>query len=104
MAAPEQLLRDDEIALIASCLLAAEEGPFFSDWEFQTLFGIERSELAEVRQRWPNVDLGEEQVECAVMNSMVMLIMYPHGVEDALRAYVPGGRKEIERLLATLDH
>lgn len=53
MTAPEQLLRDDEIALIAACLLAAEEGPFFPNWEFQTLFGIERAELAEVRRHWP---------------------------------------------------
>lgn len=98
MTAPEELLSKDDIALVAVCLLAAEQGPFFPDWEFQTLFGIERSELADVRRRWPSVDLGDEQVKCAVMNSISMLIIYPLGEEDALRTYIPGGRKEIKPL------
>jgi hypothetical protein len=32
------------------------------------------------------------------MNSIPLLLGYPHGEEDALRKLVPGGRKEIAQL------
>jgi alginate production protein len=35
------------------CLCAAAEGPFFPDWEFQLLFGLERARVAEIVARCP---------------------------------------------------
>ena len=56
---PGELLTQEEIRIISACLLAAEEGPFFSDWEFQTLFGVERPVLRNVRLHWPHVSLSD---------------------------------------------
>ena len=50
-----ELLTQEEIRIISACLLGAEEGPFFPDWEFQTLFGVERPVLRNVRLHWPSV-------------------------------------------------
>jgi crotonobetainyl-CoA:carnitine CoA-transferase CaiB-like acyl-CoA transferase len=100
---PIELLAPDDIALIAACLLASDEGPFFPDWEFQTLFGVERGELRRVRMRWPNVSLIEETVYVSVMNSIVHLLAYPHREEEALLRYVPEGRDRIRRLADKLN-
>jgi len=97
-AAPSELLGPDDVALVAACLLASDEGPFFPDWEFHTLFGVERGELRSVRMRWPNVSLAEETVYLSVMNSIAHLLGYPHGEEEALLRYVPEGQDRIRQL------
>lgn len=93
--APNELLDPEEIALVAACLLAAEEGPFFPDWEFQTLFGIERSDLRKVRLSWPNVSLDDQAVYLSVVNSLAHLLGYPYSQENEFRRYVPQGRSKI---------
>ena len=65
--------------LVGKCLDAAFSGPFFPEWEFSTLFGLERGELDRVRQQWPDVDPEREDVELAVINSLNNLLGYPHG-------------------------
>jgi hypothetical protein len=70
---PSELLDRDDIALVRACLLASDEDPFFPDWEFQALFGIERSQLGDVRRRWPNVSLTEEAVYLSVINAIANL-------------------------------
>jgi hypothetical protein len=98
MTAPTALFSTDEIKLISACLLAAETGPFFPAWEFQTLFGVTRSELAAVRSRWPDVSFDDESVYLSVMNSVGNLLGYPHGKEDALRTYSSEGLSKIRHL------
>lgn len=34
--------------LILAALTAAHDGPYFEDWEFQTLMGVTKAEVAEV--------------------------------------------------------
>ena len=72
---------DEDRAIIAESLKAAAEGPFFPDWEFSTLFGIERTEVAEVAQLWPHVNEFDKRVELAVNNALGNLAGYPHGHE-----------------------
>ena len=38
-------LSDMDKAIVGQALRAAADGPFFPDWEFHTLFGLERSEV-----------------------------------------------------------
>src|SRR5262249_89767 len=97
---PSEALDRNDIALVAACLPASDEGPFFPDWEFQTLFGGERSQFRDVRRRWPDVSLAERTVSLSIMNAMANLIGYPHGEERALLQYVPEGR---DRLLQLAD-
>jgi hypothetical protein len=77
-------------------LKAAAAGPFFPDWEFQTLFGIERQVLAEVANRWPDVDPAKD-VELAVVGSMNHLLGYPHGY--SLEGLVGHGPEAIRAVL-----
>jgi len=44
-----------EIQLIGDCLLAAADGPFFEDWEYATLFGLDRAEVTRIAGEWPRV-------------------------------------------------
>jgi hypothetical protein len=103
MTSPSDLLRPDEISIISRCLIAAEEGPFFPEWEFETLFGVNRAEIRNVRLRWPNVSLKDEMVYVSIFNSLTHLIAYPHGDEKALQRYVPEGRSKIRQVLDRLS-
>jgi hypothetical protein len=73
---------EEDQEIIAECLKAAVEGPFFPDWEFSTLFGLERAEVAEISRTWPNVDESDERVDLAVNNALGNLAGYPHGREQ----------------------
>lgn len=39
-----------DIQAFRESLLAAARGPFFPDWEFHTLFGLERSEVESIAE------------------------------------------------------
>jgi hypothetical protein len=81
---PEQAdqLTPKDIAVIGEVLHLAADGPLFPDWEFQTLFGIERNEMREVAKRWPKVDFTAETVRAAVLVSLVWTEVYPHGCHE----------------------
>ena len=53
-------LTEKEMELVRQCLRAAVQGPFFPDWEFHTLFGLEREDVAAVLSRWPDLDDSRE--------------------------------------------
>ena len=72
---------DEDRQVIADSLRASVEGPFFPDWEFATLFGLERVEVAEVLRAWPGIDASDERVDLAVNNALGNLVGYPHGHE-----------------------
>lgn len=91
-------LSDEDVKIIGDCLAAVIEGPFFPEWEFQTLFGLERADVARVARSWPNISAEDETVDLAVNNALVNLTGYPHG-ED-LNRFVSATP---ERLLEILD-
>jgi hypothetical protein len=76
----EQLSESDKIA-IGQALRAAADGPFFPDWEFQTLFGLQRSEVRAIADAWPQPTASAENVTIAVNNSLNNLLGYPHSME-----------------------
>ncbi len=73
-----------DVDLIRRCLRAVVEGPFVDDWEFHTLFGLTRAEVAEVWRAWPErlADTG-----LAVNNTVAHLWGYPHGLDAQLREW-----------------
>lgn len=75
---------EEDRKIIGECLVAAVNGPFFPDWEFSTLFGLERAEIDRVARSWPDVDEQDETVALAVNNALANLAGYPHG-EDLSR-------------------
>jgi hypothetical protein len=91
-------LSDSDIRLIGACLHAVANGPFIPDWEFGTLMGLTRAECASVAARWPSVDLADNEVRRAVMNSVNHLVGYPIDHEDQWDHYIPASHEAISAL------
>jgi hypothetical protein len=92
----------DDLALIRACLDAAVVGAFFEEWEFHTLFGLEREEVARVRDGWPD-NASEPNAELAVRNSIANLLGYPHGQDAELRRLLCVDRTSLRELLDRID-
>ena len=88
--------RDGEV--LRACLRAAAEGPFFPDWEFRTLFGLDRDELSGVSKSWPESEDPQDQF-AAVAGAMANLLGYPHRRDDVWSEFIPASRTEVEDLL-----
>ena len=96
------LLTREEIEIVRSALAAAVDPLFFPDWEFQTLFGVDRSTVSRVRETWPDRRVAEDEFLCAVINSLNSLLGYPHVQDDLLARYVPEGTTRIQAILIKL--
>src|SRR6266567_1234624 len=62
-------LDEQERDVVRQCLQAAVDGPFFPDWEFGTIFGLERDEVRRVLRSWPEIDETDQNVVTAINNS-----------------------------------
>jgi hypothetical protein len=96
---PLSTLTDAERQVIQQCLRAAADGPFFPDWEFQTLFGVSRSEVRAVASAWPNVGDSTEGVSLAITNSLNNLVGYPHGQDHVWSQHISVAPDELVRIL-----
>lgn len=90
---------DPDEAVIGQCLRAAASGPFFPDWEFETLFGCEREEILRIAERWPHWE-ERSAYEGAVNNALNMLLGYPHGREDVWHDYISPTPTEVTQVYA----
>ena len=70
-------LDEHERDVVRQCLQAAVEGPFFPDWEFGAIFGLEREEVRSVLRSWPEIDETDQSVVVAINNSINNLLGYP---------------------------
>ena len=94
----EGRLTPREAEVIGAALHLAADGPLFPDWEFQTLFGIERAEVRTVATDWPSVDLSDDVVQCAVLGSLNLLIGYPHGHDELMGKTLGADAKYLHQL------
>jgi hypothetical protein len=94
-----ETLDDRERELVGQCLRAAASGPFFPDWEFSTLFGLERGEMLAIAQRWPS-SADWEFAEVAVNNALVNLLGYPHGCDAVWEEWISAPPERLRDLLA----
>ncbi len=60
-------------------LAAAASGPFFPDWEFHLLFGLERAEVGSIADSLTAATPITGNVALAINNAMNNLLGYPHG-------------------------
>jgi hypothetical protein len=74
-----EILGSEEQQIVKLALSASVVGPFFPDWEFETLFGVSRMEVSVVAERWPE-NLRDAATEPAVFNALTNLYGYPHGI------------------------
>ncbi|MGA3132265.1 MAG: hypothetical protein ABSD59_15770 [Terracidiphilus sp.] len=76
-------LNERERGIVRECLRAAVEGPFFPEWEFPTIFGLERNEVRNVLDSWPQLDESDEKVAIAINNTLNNFLSYPLGEDQA---------------------
>jgi PAS domain-containing protein len=88
----------DDRNVVKACLRAAVDGPFFPDWEFPTLFGLEREEVRQILASWPEGADADTQF-IAVNNALGQLLGYPHGREDAWDDFIPVSREQLQDLV-----
>jgi hypothetical protein len=96
---PRMVVDADDREVIHQCLVAAADGPFFPDWEFQTLMGFERDDIRRMAERWPDWDDDVEQSD-AVNNVLNNLLGYPHGRWDAWHDYISPVSEDVARVYA----
>ena len=91
-----------EKAIVGQALRAAADGPFFPDWEFHTLFGLERSDVRAIANAWPRCTASADKVALAVNNSMNHLLGYPHGEDAVWSQWISASPEELDGLLSRL--
>jgi hypothetical protein len=91
-------LTPSENEVVRRCVRAATAGPFFPDWEFHLLFGLERQELGAVLERWPDVDDSQEFVRRAIGGSLNNLLGYPHRDPEAFQEWIGEPWSEVDRI------
>ncbi len=93
-----QRLSAREVEIVRQCLAAAVDGPFFPDWEFATLIGLDRDAVAAVLAAWPTGDDTDTQ-DLAVNNVLNNLLGYPHEEWEAWRQYITATPAEVAAIL-----
>lgn len=79
-------LTTNEKQLIGKCLRGATHSPLYEAPEFQALFGLTKTELAEITEVWSDGNEDTDLVDLAVNNSLVNLLAPPDGKESDLPA------------------
>lgn len=83
--------------VLYQCLNATANGPFFEDWEFETLIGATRCEVAEIIANWPKTDKHPELVDIVINNSINNLLGYPHGKQKEWTNYISISPSELQQ-------
>jgi hypothetical protein len=68
--------------IVREAFRAGADEPFFPDWEFHALFGLERREVRFIADAWPTLSAQAQDVVLAVNNSLSTLLGYPHRSND----------------------
>ena len=99
-------LDEPELALIGQCLKAVAHGPFLIDpsaddsrWEFPMLMGLTPTAFTDIADRWPDVGLGDKNVQLAINNALNNLLGYPHRCEAEWPRFISAPPAEVARVL-----
>ena len=95
-------LSEQERRSIYECLCAAEHEDLFPEWEFETLFGINREKITIVRESWPEVDTSNPDVGAALVGAMGQMLGYPLGKNKRWENYISVSPENIKRILDKL--
>ncbi len=87
---------EKQIQVIGECLKAAASGRFFPEWEFHTLFGLEREEVAQIASEWPDIDQSDETVNVAINNAFTNMLGYPIDRPRQWSQHISVSRAELE--------
>jgi hypothetical protein len=95
-------LSDADKTTIGQALRAAANGPFFPDWEFHTLFGLQRAEVRAIADGWPEPSAPPDNVARAVNNSLNNLLGYPHDEDAVWSQWLSVDRKQLSNIFNRL--
>jgi hypothetical protein len=87
-----------EADLVRGCIRAAVLGPFFPEWEFQTLMGVTRAQARVILEEWPPATEAASAVQLTINNVLGNLIGYPHGQAAARDEMVGADIAEVRRV------
>lgn len=90
-------MSEREVQIIGECLSAAANGPFFPDWEFATLFGLQRDKVAEIASTWPVIsphEIDAGVADQAINNTFIWLFWYPHKLMKRWTEYISATPRE----------
>jgi hypothetical protein len=96
------MLTVSDMHAFKEALTAAAEGPFFQDWEFHTLFGLERSELRCLASQFSVTSSVSSSVSFAISAACNNLLGYPHGQERAWPQWISVPPEELSAAYARL--
>lgn len=96
------VLDQEEFEIARQCLRAAVEGPFFPEWEFQTLIGWTRKEVQMLTQAWSSPSETSEELVDVIIAVLNNLVGYPHGQEVRWSEFIAVPKTEVTRLLDTI--
>ena len=94
-------LSAEDVRIVGECLHAAVAGPFFEDWEFRTLIGVDRARVAALAAAWPS-STGDPDEAIVVNNVLANLLGYPHGLESRWPEYCSAPLDAVPAVLARL--
>jgi hypothetical protein len=93
-------LDEKEREVIRECLRATVEGPFYPDWEFGTIFGLERDDVKGILMAWPEVNEADEYVVRAIANSLTNILCYPaRNKEEMWPKFISVAPAAVKRIL-----
>ena len=98
----QSLLSEREWDIVVKSLRAAADGPFFPDWEFETLVGASREEVRVAAFTWVRGDKSSRRIELAT-SVIGNLLGYPHDQMRELMALVGADRTELEAIIQKLS-
>lgn len=97
------MLSQRESEVVRAVLSATVHGPFFPDWEFPTLMGVEREEMRAVLDAWPDfVDADDNRR--AINNAFVSLLGYPHDEWDTWATFSDADQSEVDTTYGRWRH
>ncbi|WP_148415726.1 hypothetical protein [Noviherbaspirillum massiliense] len=77
-----------DIETVSQYMKAAADGPFFPEWEFQTLFGLERATVRELANKLSATTPVTEDMIIAACNTFANLFGYPCGFSREWKKWV----------------
>ncbi|MBK9944622.1 MAG: hypothetical protein IPP13_23750 [Kouleothrix sp.] len=90
--------RSRRFRIFHEALAAAARGPFFPDWEFHTLFGLERSEVEQIAFNFAESTEIDGAVRLAINGAMNNLLGYPHGCDNQWHDWLSVTRHELSEI------
>ena len=91
-------LTERDLDIIAKSLRAAADGPFFPDWEFETLTGATRDQIRSEADAWLRSAESSREMRELAISVISNLLGYPHDQRSEVEALIGADCTELTAL------